>query len=151
MNRRPPGDTHTYTLFPYTTLFRTPSYASSTWGRPRASARSPASPSRFPRSRRRRSPAWRADMNVATPAAKAAKDPAVKAAKDYASDQEVRWCPGCGDYAILQAVQKTLADLEADTANTVVISGIGCAARTPHYLANYAFPTRLGTRRVGKG
>ena len=37
-----------------------------------------------------------------------------RTAKDYASDQEVRWCPGCGDYAILKAVQKTLADLEAD-------------------------------------
>src|SRR3546814_12165560 len=126
MNRRPPGDTHTYTLFPYTTLFRTPSYASSTWCRPRASARSPASPSRFPRSRRRRSPAWRADMNVATPAAKAAKDPAAKAAKepaakaakDNASDKEVRWCHGCGVHDILKGVQTTLTAPETDTAQT---------------------------------
>src|SRR3546814_4891015 len=83
-------------------------------------------------------------MNIATPAAKAAKDPAAKAAKDYASDQEVRWCPGCGDYAILKAVQKTLADLEADTAKTVFISGIGCAARFPYYLSTYGFHTIHG-------
>src|SRR3546814_4147990 len=76
----------------------------------RASARSPASRSRLPRSRRRRAPAWRLEMNAT-----------VKAAKDYASDQEVRWCPGCGDYAILRAVQKTLAELGADTAKTVFI------------------------------
>ncbi|MFO1039531.1 MAG: 2-oxoacid:ferredoxin oxidoreductase subunit beta [Geminicoccaceae bacterium] len=58
-------------------------------------------------------------------------------AKDYASDQEVRWCPGCGDYAILKAVQKTLADIEADPSRTVFVSGIGCAARFPYYLETY--------------
>src|SRR3546814_10086955 len=68
----------------------------------------------------------------------------VKAAKDYASDQEVRWCPGCGDYAILKAVQKTLAELGADTAKTVFISGIGCAARFPYYLSTYGFHTIHG-------
>jgi 2-oxoglutarate ferredoxin oxidoreductase subunit beta len=75
-------------------------------------------------------------MNVATPS--------VKNAKDYASDQEVRWCPGCGDYAILKAVQKTLADLGADTAKTVFISGIGCAARFPYYMSTYGFHTIHG-------
>ena len=50
---------------------------------------------------------------------------------DYASDQEVRWCPGCGDYAIVKAVQRTLSDIGADPTNTVFISGIGCAARFP--------------------
>jgi 2-oxoglutarate ferredoxin oxidoreductase subunit beta len=65
-------------------------------------------------------------------------------AKDYASDQEVRWCPGCGDYAILKAVQKTLADLQADTAKTVFISGIGCAARFPYYMSTYGFHTIHG-------
>ena len=64
--------------------------------------------------------------------------------KDYATDQEVRWCPGCGDYAILKAVQKTLADLEADPANTVFISGIGCAARFPYYMETYGFHTIHG-------
>ncbi|MGE0668508.1 MAG: 2-oxoacid:ferredoxin oxidoreductase subunit beta [Sphingomonadales bacterium] len=65
-------------------------------------------------------------------------------AKDYASDQEVRWCPGCGDYAILKSVQKTLADLEADPANTVFVSGIGCSSRFPYYMATYGFHTIHG-------
>ena len=64
--------------------------------------------------------------------------------KDYATDQDVRWCPGCGDYAILKGVQKTLADLEADPANTVFISGIGCAARFPYYMETYGFHTIHG-------
>ena len=59
--------------------------------------------------------------------------------KDFASDQEVRWCPGCGDYAILRAVQKTLADVGARTENTVFVSGIGCAARLPYYVSTYGF------------
>jgi 2-oxoglutarate ferredoxin oxidoreductase subunit beta len=59
------------------------------------------------------------------------------APKDYASGQEVRWCPGCGDYAILRAIERTLADLGADPARTVFVSGIGCAARLPYYLATY--------------
>jgi 2-oxoglutarate ferredoxin oxidoreductase subunit beta len=76
-------------------------------------------------------------MNVQTP-------PAALLPKDYASDQEVRWCPGCGDYAILKAVQKTLADIEADRADTVFISGIGCAARFPYYMSTYGFHTIHG-------
>jgi 2-oxoglutarate ferredoxin oxidoreductase subunit beta len=67
-----------------------------------------------------------------------------RTAKDYASDQEVRWCPGCGDYAILKAMQKTLADLQADPAATVFVSGIGCAARFPYYLSTYGFHTIHG-------
>ncbi|MEK0083886.1 2-oxoacid:ferredoxin oxidoreductase subunit beta [Benzoatithermus flavus] len=59
--------------------------------------------------------------------------------KDYASDQEVRWCPGCGDYAILRAVQKALSNLGADPARTVFVSGIGCAARFPYYVRTYGF------------
>jgi 2-oxoglutarate ferredoxin oxidoreductase subunit beta len=65
--------------------------------------------------------------------------PILRQPKDYATDQEVRWCPGCGDYAILKAVQKTLADIQADPANTVFVSGIGCAARFPYYIASYGF------------
>lgn len=65
-------------------------------------------------------------------------------AKDFASDQEVRWCPGCGDYAILRAVQKTLADNGADPANTVFFSGIGCASRFPYYMETYGFHTIHG-------
>ena len=51
------------------------------------------------------------------------------ATKDFKSDQEVRWCPGCGDYAILAAFQSFLPQLEVPRENVVVISGIGCAAR----------------------
>jgi 2-oxoglutarate ferredoxin oxidoreductase subunit beta len=64
--------------------------------------------------------------------------------KDYATDQEVRWCPGCGDYAILKGVQKTLADLQADPAKTVFVSGIGCSSRFPYYMETYGFHTIHG-------
>src|SRR5665811_1102696 len=57
--------------------------------------------------------------------------------KEFASDQEVRWCPGCGDYAVLAAVQGFLPDLELRRENIVFISGIGCAARFPDYLDAY--------------
>src|SRR5437763_6066531 len=57
--------------------------------------------------------------------------------KEYASDQEVRWCPGCGDYAILAAVQSFLPELGLRRENIVCISGIGCAARFPYYLNTY--------------
>ncbi len=59
--------------------------------------------------------------------------------KDFATSQEVRWCPGCGDYAILKAVQKALADGGADPARTAFISGIGCASRFPSYVETYGF------------
>ena len=64
--------------------------------------------------------------------------------KDFATDQEVRWCPGCGDYAILKAVQKTLAELGSRPENTVFVSGIGCASRFPYYMATYGFHTIHG-------
>jgi 2-oxoglutarate ferredoxin oxidoreductase subunit beta len=70
--------------------------------------------------------------------------PEALAPKDYASDQEVRWCPGCGDYAILKAVQRTLADLQVPREKTVFISGIGCAARFPYYMSTYGFHTIHG-------
>ena len=64
--------------------------------------------------------------------------------KDYASDQEVRWCPGCGDYAILNAVQKYLADSGKDPSKTVFVSGIGCSSRFPYYMNTYGFHTIHG-------
>jgi 2-oxoglutarate ferredoxin oxidoreductase subunit beta len=76
-------------------------------------------------------------MNVQTP-------PEKLTAKDFATDQEVRWCPGCGDYAILKGVQRTLADLQADPDKTVFVSGIGCAARFPYYMETYGFHTIHG-------
>lgn len=59
--------------------------------------------------------------------------------KDFATSQEVRWCPGCGDYAILKAVQKFLAESGASKENTVFVSGIGCSSRFPYYVDTYGF------------
>ena len=64
--------------------------------------------------------------------------------KDWETDQEVRWCPGCGDYAILKAVQRTLPELGADPSNTVFVSGIGCSSRFPYYVESYGFHTIHG-------
>ena len=72
-----------------------------------------------------------------------AKPTALKA-KDFASDQEVRWCPGCGDYAILKGVQKALADIGTPPENVVFISGIGCSSRFPYYMSTYGFHTIHG-------
>jgi 2-oxoglutarate ferredoxin oxidoreductase subunit beta len=57
--------------------------------------------------------------------------------KDFKSDQEVRWCPGCGDYAILAAFQAFLPSLEVPRENVVVVSGIGCSSRLPYYVDTY--------------
>ncbi|MDX9754925.1 MAG: 2-oxoacid:ferredoxin oxidoreductase subunit beta [bacterium] len=57
--------------------------------------------------------------------------------KDYASDQDPRWCPGCGDYSILSQVKKVLANLQVSVENTVFISGIGCSSRFPYYMNAY--------------
>lgn len=76
-------------------------------------------------------------MNDMTPIAKLT-------IKDWESDQEVRWCPGCGDYAILKAVQRTMVDLGSDPAKTVFVSGIGCSSRFPYYMASYGFHTIHG-------
>ena len=57
--------------------------------------------------------------------------------KDWTSDQEVRWCPGCGDYGILLAVQTLMPDLGVAPENTVFVSGIGCSSRFPYYMETY--------------
>jgi 2-oxoglutarate ferredoxin oxidoreductase subunit beta len=57
--------------------------------------------------------------------------------KDWTSDQEVRWCPGCGDYGILQAVQMLMPELGATPERTVFVSGIGCSSRFPYYMNTY--------------
>ena len=64
--------------------------------------------------------------------------------KDFESDQDVRWCPGCGDYAILSAVQKTMPSLGVPKENIVFISGIGCSSRFPYYMNTYGFHTIHG-------
>ncbi|GMV39027.1 MAG: 2-oxoglutarate ferredoxin oxidoreductase subunit beta [Myxococcales bacterium] len=64
--------------------------------------------------------------------------------KDFVSDQEVRWCPGCGDYAILAAVQKVMPTLGIPRENIVFVSGIGCSSRFPYYMETYGFHTIHG-------
>jgi 2-oxoglutarate ferredoxin oxidoreductase subunit beta len=59
--------------------------------------------------------------------------------KDFKSDQEVRWCPGCGDHAILNSIQKALADLGIAKEKYAFISGIGCSSRFPYYMDTYGF------------
>lgn len=76
-------------------------------------------------------------MNDMTPIAKLTP-------KDWETDQEVRWCPGCGDYAILKAVQRTLPEIGARPENTVFVSGIGCSSRFPYYVQSYGFHTIHG-------
>lgn len=64
--------------------------------------------------------------------------------KDFASDQEVRWCPGCGDYSILAQMKKVLAGIGVSRENTVFVSGIGCSSRFPYYINTYGFHTIHG-------
>jgi 2-oxoglutarate ferredoxin oxidoreductase subunit beta len=59
--------------------------------------------------------------------------------KDFASDQEVRWCPGCDDYVVLRAMQKALPDMGLKKEEVVFISGIGCSSRFPYYMDSYGF------------
>ena len=65
-------------------------------------------------------------------------------AKDFKSDQYVRWCPGCGDFAVLSSLQKVMADLGVEPHQTAVISGIGCSSRLPYYISSYGFHTIHG-------
>ncbi len=64
--------------------------------------------------------------------------------KDFVSDQEVRWCPGCGDYSILANTQKVMPDFGYPRENIVFISGIGCSGRLPYYMNTYGFHTIHG-------
>lgn len=64
--------------------------------------------------------------------------------KDFSSDQEVKWCPGCGDYAILSAIQSAMAKIGRKREDVVCISGIGCSSRFPYYLNTYGYHTIHG-------
>jgi 2-oxoglutarate ferredoxin oxidoreductase subunit beta len=68
----------------------------------------------------------------------------VYTAKDYKSDQYVRWCPGCGDHALLNSLHKAMAELGVEPHNIAVISGIGCSSRLPYYMNAYGFHTIHG-------
>ncbi len=76
-------------------------------------------------------------MNIATPVSNLKPE-------DFESDQELRWCPGCGDYAIIKSVRKALAEIGTPKEKTVFVSGIGCAARFPYYISTYGFHTIHG-------
>ena len=71
-------------------------------------------------------------------------DQATLTRKDFQSDQDVRWCPGCGDYAILKAVQEVFPTLGIPKEKFVVVSGIGCSSRFPYYMNSYGFHTIHG-------
>jgi 2-oxoglutarate/2-oxoacid ferredoxin oxidoreductase subunit beta len=64
--------------------------------------------------------------------------------KDFKSENEVRWCPGCGDFAIMNAIQRTMAGMGIPKENFAVISGIGCSSRFPYYMSTYGFHTIHG-------
>ena len=64
--------------------------------------------------------------------------------KDFASDQDVRWCPGCGDYSILANIQRVMPELGVPRENFVFVSGIGCSSRFPYYMNTYGFHTIHG-------
>ena len=105
----------------------------------RASTRPRASPSR----RRRSSRPSSTSSSTASHATKASDshmtDVAVPVTtkKDWTSDQEIRWCPGCGDFSILMAVQMLMPELGARREDTVFVSGIGCSSRFPYYMNTY--------------
>ena len=67
---------------------------------------------------------------------------------DFKSDQEVKWCPGCGDYAVLSAIQKAMpqiaANADVEHSRFAVVSGIGCSSRLPYYMNAYGFHTIHG-------
>jgi 2-oxoglutarate ferredoxin oxidoreductase subunit beta len=77
-------------------------------------------------------------MTVASPEQKPSSGPKLTR-KDFASDWEVRWCPGCGDYSILAQMQKTMPELGVPRENIVFVSGIGCSSRFPYYMNTYGF------------
>ena len=71
-------------------------------------------------------------------------EPEELSAKSFASDRMVRWCPGCGDYAVLRTMQKTLAEVGVRRSDVVFVSGIGCSSRFPYYMSTYGFHTIHG-------
>ena len=78
------------------------------------------------------------------PAKGAPEAPPALSRKDFQTDQEVRWCPGCGDYAILSAVQQVFPELGIPKEQFVVVSGIGCSSRFPYYMNTFGFHTIHG-------
>src|SRR5450432_3622260 len=109
-------------------------------GRPAGASQASASPAKT--SPAKTSPADDGAEDAASPRRLASltlvpKADAKLATRDFKSDQEVRWCPGCGDYAILAAFQAFLPELEIPRENLVMVSGIGCSSRLPYYVNSY--------------
>jgi len=71
-------------------------------------------------------------------------EPTIYKPQDFKSDQDVLWCPGCGDYAILNSLQKAMAEIGVSSDKTVVVSGIGCSSRLPYYVNSYGMHTIHG-------
>ena len=71
-------------------------------------------------------------------------EPVALTRKDFSSDQEVRWCPGCGDYSVLTAMQLLMPELGVRPENQVFVSGIGCSSRFPYYMNTYGMHTIHG-------
>ncbi|MGL4331981.1 MAG: 2-oxoacid:ferredoxin oxidoreductase subunit beta [Bacteroidales bacterium] len=65
-------------------------------------------------------------------------------AKDFKNEQQIKWCPGCGDFAVLNCLHKAMAEVGVAPNNTAVISGIGCSSRLPYYMGTYGFHTIHG-------
>ena len=82
-----------------------------------------------------------------TATTEAGKTPLTK--KDFQSDQDVRWCPGCGDYAILAQFQKVFPELGIPREDFAVISGIGCSSRFPYYMNTFGF-TRFASGQLSR-
>src|SRR3954462_10948118 len=76
-------------------------------------------------------------------------DPVTLTRKDFSSDQEVRWCPGCGDYSVLTAVQLLMPELGVRPENQVFVSGIGCSSRFPYYMNTYGIHSLHGRAPAG--
>ncbi len=98
----------------------------------------------------KRKPAMPPGMKAGPKGAKPAMPPGLAGGdgapsrKDFASDQDVRWCPGCGDYSILAGVQRLMPELDIPKENLVFISGIGCSGRFPYYMNTYGMHTIHG-------
>src|ERR1044071_3731692 len=118
---------------------------------PSATTASAASRSGYPRSKPKpRDSSMTSDKTTATnggtPPGLSAQNAEViqLTRKDFVSDQEVRWCPGCGDYSILAQTQKVMPDFGYPKEKIVFISGIGCSGRLPYYMNTYGFHTIHG-------
>src|SRR5207253_1151636 len=79
-----------------------------------------------------------------SPAPPASGSPALVTVKDYTTENKPDWCPGCGDFGILNALKKALVDLQKQPHEVTVIAGIGCSSKLPHWLNSYGFHTLHG-------